>query len=120
MAQARHIAEAPDQGFNIVTDGNTGTGTPFTDAKMPPMMMFPLTFSTTLTSDDALWAKVGMSAPVVVSNLDATQTFTLTVNQPPAITSVDHVTFTVGTLGTFTVTTSGFPAPASGRVSAQR
>jgi len=37
---------------------------------------------------------------------DATQTFTLTVNAPPAITSADHTTFTVGTAGTFTVTTT--------------
>jgi hypothetical protein len=37
---------------------------------------------------------------------DATQSFTLTVKQPPAITSADHITFTVGTSGTFTVTTT--------------
>ena len=40
---------------------------------------------------------------------DATQTFTLTVDEAPAITSADNTTFTVGTLGTFTVTTTGFP-----------
>jgi len=40
------------------------------------------------------------------------QTFTLTVDQAPAITSANNVTFTVGAFGTFTVTTSGFPAPA--------
>ncbi|HEV2885498.1 MAG TPA: putative Ig domain-containing protein, partial [Jatrophihabitans sp.] len=37
---------------------------------------------------------------------DATQAFTLTVNQAPDITSADHTTFTVGTAGSFTVTTS--------------
>jgi uncharacterized repeat protein (TIGR01451 family) len=42
---------------------------------------------------------------------DATQNFTLTVNQTPAITSANSVTFTVGTAGTFTVTTTGFPVP---------
>ena len=42
---------------------------------------------------------------------DATQTFTLTVNQPPAITSASSTTFTVGTAGSFTLTTTGFPAP---------
>ena len=42
----------------------------------------------------------------------ATQSFVLTVSQGPAITSADAVTFTVGTPGTFTVTTTGSPAPA--------
>ena len=42
---------------------------------------------------------------------DATQSFTLTVDQAPAITSADNTTFTTGTLGTFTVTTTGFPTP---------
>ena len=42
----------------------------------------------------------------------ATQNFTLTVGQAPAITSGASTTFTVGSAGTFTVTTSGFPAPS--------
>ena len=42
---------------------------------------------------------------------DATQAFTLTVQQPPAITSAASTSFTVGTPGTFTVTTTGFPTP---------
>ena len=33
----------------------------------------------------------------------------LTVNQAPAITSANHTTFTVGTAGSFTVKTTGFP-----------
>jgi large repetitive protein len=41
-----------------------------------------------------------------------TQTFTLTVNQTPAITSHASATFNAGDPATFTVTTSGFPAPA--------
>ena len=40
---------------------------------------------------------------------EATQTFTLTVDQAPAITSDNDTTFTVGSAGTFTVTTTGFP-----------
>ncbi len=43
---------------------------------------------------------------------DALQDFTLTVNQPPAITSLDHVTLLIGVTGTFTVTTTGFPSPS--------
>ena len=41
---------------------------------------------------------------------DPTQTFTLTVNKAPAITSTDHATFAVGSAGSFTVTTTGVPA----------
>jgi hypothetical protein len=41
------------------------------------------------------------------------QAFTLTVNQAPAITSANNVTFTAGQSNTFTVTTSGFPAPSN-------
>jgi len=42
---------------------------------------------------------------------NATQTFTLTLDQAPAITSVASATFTVGTAGTFKVTATGYPAP---------
>jgi large repetitive protein len=41
-----------------------------------------------------------------------TQTFTLSVNQAPAINSRASTTFTAGDSGTFTVTTRGFPAPS--------
>ena len=41
----------------------------------------------------------------------ATQAFTLLVEEAPLLTSPDAATFVVGTLGTFTVTTSGSPAP---------
>jgi hypothetical protein len=42
----------------------------------------------------------------------AMQSFTLTVNQPPAITTGDNSTFTVGSTGSFTVVTSGYPTSA--------
>jgi hypothetical protein len=42
---------------------------------------------------------------------NATQSFTLTVDQAPAITSATSTTFKVGTAGAFTVTASGFPTP---------
>ncbi len=40
---------------------------------------------------------------------NATQSFTLNVDQAPTITSADSTTFAVGSAGTFTVTTSGLP-----------
>ncbi|HET8627255.1 MAG TPA: putative Ig domain-containing protein, partial [Thermomicrobiales bacterium] len=42
---------------------------------------------------------------------DATQSFTLTVDEAPAVTSANATTFIVGTAGTFTVTTGGSPTP---------
>ena len=47
---------------------------------------------------------------------DATQTFTLTVDEAPAITSGDSTTFTEGSAGTFTVTSTGFPTAALSEV----
>jgi hypothetical protein len=41
----------------------------------------------------------------------ATQAFTLKVDQAPAFTSAAAATFTVGSAGSFQVTTSGYPAP---------
>src|SRR5262249_40541296 len=41
---------------------------------------------------------------------DATQTFILTVDQAPAITSTDSSTFTVGRAGSFSITSTGFPS----------
>ncbi|HEV2034160.1 MAG TPA: putative Ig domain-containing protein [Candidatus Dormibacteraeota bacterium] len=41
-----------------------------------------------------------------------TVTVVITIATPPAITSANNVTFTVGSAGTFTVTTTGNPAPA--------
>jgi hypothetical protein len=43
--------------------------------------------------------------------VEATQTFTLTVDAAPAITSPATVTFTSGTAASFMVTTTGFPTP---------
>jgi large repetitive protein len=43
---------------------------------------------------------------------DATQSFTLTVNGPPAITSASSTTFTEGTSGSFAVTSTGTPGAA--------
>jgi hypothetical protein len=42
---------------------------------------------------------------------DATQTITLSIDQPPAITSPNYSTLLVDTFSTITFTTTGFPAP---------
>ena len=43
---------------------------------------------------------------------NATQNFTLTVNQAPAFTSTNSAAFMVGTAGSFTISTTGFPIAA--------
>lgn len=50
---------------------------------------------------------------------NAMQTFTLTVNQSPVITSASSAVFTIGVAGSFTVKTTGYPYPsltASGHI----
>lgn len=42
---------------------------------------------------------------------DAEQAFTLTVNEPPIITSPDRITFIVGVEGSFMIEAVGFPTP---------
>ena len=43
------------------------------------------------------------------SSLNKTQSFTLTVDEAPSFASAAGTTFTVGTQGTFTISTKGFP-----------
>ncbi len=47
-----------------------------------------------------------------VSPQSSTETFTIVVNQAPAITSANSATFTAGAAGSFTVTSTGSPTPA--------
>ena len=43
---------------------------------------------------------------------DATQSFTLTNDEAPTITSADTATFSTGVAGTYDITTTGYPAPS--------
>ena len=60
----------------------------------PPQVSFPISFT----------ASNGVGSPAV-------QSFTLTVDQAPAITSANNTTFVVDMANSFTVTTTGFPTP---------
>jgi hypothetical protein len=64
---------------------------------------------TSATGTGGTYALTITAANGVLPN--ATQTFTLTVHQAPAITSGNAMTLMVGTAGTFTVTRTGFPVP---------
>jgi len=77
------------------TDNGTGTATLSGTPAAGTGGVYPLTFT----------AANGLSP-------DATQAFTLTVREKPAITSANAATFTVGAAGSFTVTATGYPKPA--------
>lgn len=53
-----------------------------------------------------------ISASNIVNPLPTTQSFTLTVDEAPSITSANAAAFTVGTSGSFTVKASGYPKPS--------
>ena len=53
-----------------------------------------------------------ITSPPRTAAAPATQSFTLTVDQAPVITSADSATFTQSAAGTFTVTSTGTPTPA--------
>jgi len=59
---------------------------------------------------------VGGTYPITITASNgvlpnAVQSFTITVNQPPAITSANKTTFTVAKADSFTVKASGYPVP---------
>src|SRR5439155_6118580 len=77
------------------TDNGNGTATLAGTASAGAGGSYPLTFT----------AHNGVGS-------DATQSFTLTVNEAPSISSANATTFVVGTDGTFSVTAGHeFPAP---------
>ncbi len=120
--QAPAVTSASAASFTVGSAGTfivTTTGTP-TVATVTQTGALPtgVTFTdngngtATLSGTPAPATGGSYSFTITASNgvaPDATQSFTLTVNQPPAITSAAAATFTVGNAGTFTVTTSGFP-----------
>jgi type II secretory pathway pseudopilin PulG len=119
VQEAPTFTSAASASFNAGQSGSftvTATGSP------PPT----LTMSGTLPSGVTFNAATGLlsgtpgagagglypltfTATNVVSSTP--QSFTLTVKQGPAITSPSSTTFVIGQVGSFTVTTSGFPVP---------
>ncbi|MGA8222072.1 MAG: putative Ig domain-containing protein [Candidatus Acidiferrales bacterium] len=100
----------------------TTTGAPYPSLSIPPgTLPSGVTFTDNLNGTGTLAgtsapgtggiyalsisANNGVGAPVI-------QSFTLTVDQAPAITSGSSTTFTEGVAGSFTLTSTGFPIPA--------
>ena len=100
--------------FTITTTGNPAAGLSKTGS-LPSGVSFTDNGDGTATLAGTPAAGSTGSYPITIKATNAvssaTQSFTLTVNKPPAITSADHTTLTAGSAGNFTVTTSGNPAP---------
>jgi hypothetical protein len=77
------------------TDNSDGTATVAGTPGPGTGGVYPLTLTAAQTGDSSV-----------------TESYTLTVDQAPAITSVASATFATGAAGAFTVDASGFPAPA--------
>ena len=121
IAQAPAITSANSITFVVGTAGTfsvTTTGFPkpsLTETgALPSGVIFTDNGNGTATLAGTPLASTGATYPLTLkahngAGTDATQTFTLTVNQAPAITSATTTIFTVNSVGTFSVTTSGFP-----------
>ncbi len=119
--QAPAITSVNSTTFTVGAAGNftvTATGFPAPTLSQSGALPTGLTFNVnTGVLSGTPEANTGGSYPIMFMaangvGSNATQNFTLTVNQAPAITSNNNMTFTVGAAGTFTVTATGFPAPA--------
>src|SRR5271155_852089 len=120
---APKITSANNATFTVGSAGTftvTATGSPAPALTESGSLPNPVTFkdngngTATISGTPATGIAGAYTITITANNgvgTAATQTFSLTVNQPPAITSANATTFTVGTAGTFTVTTTGFPNP---------
>lgn len=118
--QAPAITSAASATFQTGSPGNfsvTKTGYPAVTLSFTGSLPSGVTFNTgTGVIAGTPGAGMGGSYPLTITasngvNPNAVQNFTLTVNQPSAITSANATTFKVGDPGSFTVTRTGFPAP---------
>ncbi|MGA2649522.1 MAG: putative Ig domain-containing protein [Terracidiphilus sp.] len=120
--QAPSITSGSSTTFTVGTSGSftvtSATGTyptaTFTETGNLPT---GVTLSTAGVLSGAPAAGTGGTYPIIVTaangTTNATQNFTLTVNQAPSITSGSSTTFTVGTAGSFNVTAATGTYPST-------
>jgi hypothetical protein len=97
--------------FTVTTSGGAGSVAITKTGALPSGVTFTDNGNGTATLAGTPAAGTGGTYPITITasdgvNTDDTQNFTLTVNQPPSITSADHDTFSLGVAGSFTVTTA--------------
>jgi len=117
--QSPAITSASNTTFTVGTSGSftvTDTGSPTPDLSVAGTLPSVVSFkSASGVLSGIPGAGTGGTYPLVITAVNLggtnTQSFTLNVDQPAAITSVNHATFAVGSSGSFTVTATGFPAP---------
>jgi len=112
------ITSANSTTFTVGSAGSftvTATGSPAPTFSETGVLPSGVTLSTAGLLSGTPAAGTGGTYPITITasngvSPNATQPFTLTVNQPPAITSANATTFGEGSAGSFTVTATGFPA----------
>jgi uncharacterized repeat protein (TIGR01451 family)/CSLREA domain-containing protein len=110
------VAQANTSGPTFILS-NVGNAVDDLINSLPPNAPAVITISTTVNANTPGGAVLSNTANLTATSPDPvagndTSTATTTVDVLPAITSGATVTFTVGTLGSFNVTTSGYPVPA--------
>jgi len=121
QAQSPAITSANTTTFRVGSAGTftvTTTGVPAPTVTQTGTLPTGVTFdSATSTLSGTPAAGTGGTYPITFTasngvGSNAVQSFTLTINQAPAITSVNTTTVTAGTAGNFNVIATGFPSPA--------
>jgi len=124
VQQAPAITSASSATFTVGSPGSftiTATGSPtpsLTESgNLPAGVSFHDNGNGTATLSGTPAPGTGGTYPLILTasngvGAPATQNFTLTVDQAPAITSASSTTFQVGAPGSFTVTSTGFPTPS--------
>lgn len=115
--QAPAITSVNTTNFSVGTAGSftvIATGFPAPTFSETGALPSGVTFTSAGLLSGTPAAGTGGSYPITVTasngvSPNATQSFTLNVDQAPSITSVNNTTFKVGTAGSFTTTSSGFP-----------
>ena len=110
-------ATAPAQLNTPFSDTVTTSGYPapsFGWSNLPPGLTVTDNHDGTMTISGTPTTSGTYTMPLTATNAYGTaqQALTIGVLQPPAITSGTSANFTTGTVGTFTITASGSPAPA--------
>ena len=119
VGQAPVITSANNTTFVVGAVGSfnaIATGSPAPTFSETGALPNGVTFTSTGMLSGTPLAGTGGSYPITIiaSNgvaPNATQSFTLTVGQGPVITSANATTFSIGSVGTFTVTALGTPSP---------